>query len=415
MTQTHQERQPSVLSGFSPERNRNRVPSKPHILACLLLLGVWFGCLTPGCFGFDRSDPTNSNDDFQVASIVWTAGAHVTHGAAQAAHLHPLIESVRFNQTSLPFEQGVTVGPKQGSLEIEFSTPPSAAPDHLRYRLFGFDADWKEADRERRVLYPHLPPGSYEFDCQWTASGGLMGSAVQSIPITVIGPYWQSMRFRSLCAVFLLFLILVLHKLRVRYLLKNAQKLQETVNLTRVELTLAAKTAGDAQEALKEQALKDGLTGLWNRKALFAMLEREIYRAQRDQLPITLVMLDLDHFKNINDTHGHLTGDQVLRESAGRLIEVMRAYDFAGRYGGEEFLIVLPSCSPHTGIQRAEDFRRAIANRPVPTSEGSLVVTCSLGVAAYNNTMQTEDLIRQADEALYRAKRQGRNCVCVGK
>jgi two-component system, cell cycle response regulator len=123
-------------------------------------------------------------------------------------------------------------------------------------------------------------------------------------------------------------------------------------------------------------------------------------------------MIDMDHFKKINDTHGHLTGDEVLREAANRLTEVMRPYDFAGRYGGEEFLVVLPSCSPHNGLQRAEDFRRVIAGLPVSTGVGPLAVTCSLGVAAYDGSMPLEDLIHRADEALYRAKRKGRNCVC---
>jgi diguanylate cyclase (GGDEF)-like protein len=208
-------------------------------------------------------------------------------------------------------------------------------------------------------------------------------------------------------------LIVVLYKLRVSYLVKHNRRLQDTVSQTKAELTLTAKIAGDAQESLKEQALRDSLTGLWNRRAIFTMLEREIHRAQRDRFPITLVMIDLDHFKNINDTHGHLIGDDVLRETASRLTDTMRPYDFAGRYGGEEFLIVLPSCSPQNGLQRAEHFRRAIAGMPVPTCIGPLAVTCSLGVASWDEGMPPEDLIHRADEALYRAKHQGRNCVCA--
>jgi diguanylate cyclase (GGDEF)-like protein len=229
-----------------------------------------------------------------------------------------------------------------------------------------------------------------------------------------MAPYWQTPRFRSLCAFFLLLLVLLLHRLRVRYLRRHNQRLQETVTQTRAELTLTARTARDAQEALKEQALRDGLTGLWNRRAVFAMLEKEIYRAQRDRFPVTLVMIDLDHFKNINDTFGHPTGDEVLREAARRLVEVMRPYDFIGRYGGEEFLVVLPSCSSHHGVQRAEEFRRVIATSPVITAVGLLAVTCSVGVAAYDEGMPPDDLILRADEALYRAKHMGRNCVCAG-
>ncbi len=322
---------------------------------------------------------------------------------------------MRFNQKAIPFDRGVTVGPGAGNLEIQFAVPASGPFHRLRYRLLGSDPDWKEAGEEHEVLHYHLTPGHYEFDFQQAERGHLAGSVIGSIPITVIAPYWQTAQFQALCILFLLPLILLLHRLRVRYLKSHNKKLQETVSRTRAELTLTARIAGDAQEALKEQALRDGLTGLWNRRAVFTMLEREICRAQRDQFPVTLVMIDLDHFKNINDTFGHPVGDEVLRETSSRLIEVMRPYDFIGRYGGEEFLVVLPSCSSHYGVQRAEEFRRVIAARPVVTGAGPLAVTCSVGVAAYDDAMPPDDLIHRADEALYRAKRLGRNCVCAEK
>jgi len=231
------------------------------------------------------------------------------------------------------------------------------------------------------------------------------------VAITTITPFWQSGLARSLSVLGLLLLIFGLYRLRVADLGRRNRKLQEVVSQTKAELTLAVKTAADAQVALKEQALKDSLTGLWNRRAIISMLDREVCRAQRDRLSITLVMIDLDHFKNINDTHGHLIGDDVLREVAGRLVELMRPYDFVGRYGGEEFMIVMPGCSPHNGLQRAEAFRRAVADTPALTGVGPLQVTCSLGVAAFDNGMSPEHLIHRADEALYCAKRCGRNAV----
>jgi diguanylate cyclase (GGDEF)-like protein len=331
----------------------------------------------------------------------------------QTTHSQSLIGLVRFNQKAIPFEQGVTAGPGPGNLEIQFAAPLSADIDHLRYRLLGFDSEWREAGKERSVLYSHLPTGHYRFDFEASTGGRGRTSTAESLTIVVVPPYWQSGQFRGLCAIFLLFVVLALHKLRVRALKRRAGKLEENVTRTRAELVLAVKTAGDAQQALKEQALKDSLTGLWNRGAIFAMLEKELCRAQRDHLPITVVMIDMDHFKNINDTYGHQMGDTVLREAASRLFEVMRPYDIAGRYGGEEFLIVLPSCSARNGIQRAEHFRRAIAERPVPTALGPLAVSCSLGVASYDQAMPPEELIHRADEALYRAKKLGRNCVCA--
>src|SRR6201999_3940302 len=109
--------------------------------------------------------------------------------------------------------------------------------------------------------------------------------------------YWQTGNFRSLCAILLVFVVLGLHKLRVQYLMRHVRSLEHSVTQTRAELVLAAKTAGDAQQALKEQALQDSLTGLWNRRAIFSLIEKEVCRAQRDRLPITVAMIDMDHFK----------------------------------------------------------------------------------------------------------------------
>lgn len=392
---TGQDRELCVLGRLSPASACGRF-SGSQCLLTLLLLGVLFGVLTPTGSALDRNGSVHSAQTYPRTN-----------------HSPSPIEQVRFNQRAVPFGQGVTVGPGAGNLEIQFAAPASGASEYLRYRLLGFDAGWKEAGNERRVLYDHLAPGRYEFAFQQSVSGNWDGSAVQSIPVNVTAPYWQTGEFRALCILLLLVVILGLHKLRVSHLVQHVRKLQETVARTKAELTLAAKIAGDAQEVLKEQALKDNLTGLWNRKALFAMLQKEVYRAQRDEFPITLVMIDMDHFKAINDTHGHLIGDEVLREAASRLSEVMRPYDFAGRYGGEEFLIILPSCPRRYGAQRAEDFRRAIAERPFMTALGPLAVTCSVGIAVYDDAMKPEDLIHRADEALYRAKSYGRNCVCA--
>lgn len=410
---TDQELESSVPAGSLPVCEGRRLSSTSQVLLAVLLFGLFFATLTTPCSGGDLPDATNQGPHLRLVTATRPIGVHAVRGDTQSARLLSQIEQVRFNQQSLSFEQGVTVGPDAGSLEIQFAAPTSNAADSLRYRLLGFDTEWKDAGKDRAVLYNHLAPGRYEFDFQQAESGGARGSVVASIPITVIAPYWQTGWFRTVCIFSLLLLILALYKLRVGFLVRQVHKLQETINQTKAELTLAAKIAGDAQEALKEQALKDSLTGLWNRRAIFAMLEREVCRAQRDHFPITLVMIDLDHFKSINDNYGHPIGDEVLREAAGRLAEVMRPYDFAGRYGGEEFLVVLPSCSPHNGVQRAEEFRRAIATRPVPTALGPLAVTCSIGVASYDEAMPPEDLIHRADEALYRAKHMGRNCVCA--
>ncbi|MCZ2077090.1 MAG: diguanylate cyclase [Bryobacteraceae bacterium] len=170
----------------------------------------------------------------------------------------------------------------------------------------------------------------------------------------------------------------------------------------------------EIRESLREQATRDSLTGLWNRHAILEILARELERTRREAKPVGLIMLDLDHFKRINDGYGHLTGDQVLRESSARMQMSVRAYDAVGRYGGEEFLIVLPGCDAVATEQQAERIRRVIASSPIPTCTGEIRLTASVGATvAVESDYATnpERMLRTADLALYDAKGRGRNCV----
>lgn len=167
------------------------------------------------------------------------------------------------------------------------------------------------------------------------------------------------------------------------------------------------------RETLRTQALRDPLTGMFNRRYLEETLEREISRAQRRDLPLSLVMLDIDHFKRLNDTFGHQIGDEVLRQVARVLMAEIRAGDLACRYGGEEFTLILPEAQPADAAIRVDHVREAIANHPMTTGQRSYgPVTVSFGVAGFPvHGASGEALIRAADAALYRAKRNGRNRV----
>src|SRR5262249_44565109 len=136
----------------------------------------------------------------------------------------------------------------------------------------------------------------------------------------------------------------------------------------------------EAREEMRFRATHDALTHLWNRGMILDLLSRELNRSHREQENIGVILCDLDHFKAINDTHGHLIGDEVLRETARRLLGSVRSYDYVGRYGGEEFLIMLSNCPAHHAIHRAEQIRRALADKPIQTAVGPLSVTMSLGV-----------------------------------
>jgi two-component system cell cycle response regulator len=168
-----------------------------------------------------------------------------------------------------------------------------------------------------------------------------------------------------------------------------------------------------AREALREQATRDPLTCLWNRCSILDILTREVSRANREGTGVGVIMADLDHFKKVNDTYGHLAGDAALREAARRMQASVRAYDAVGRYGGEEFLIVLPGSGNSNAMQFAERLREKICGEPITVPEGSLMATVSLGVTAWKRGAYPtpEMLLRAADEALYRAKASGRNRV----
>jgi two-component system cell cycle response regulator len=168
-----------------------------------------------------------------------------------------------------------------------------------------------------------------------------------------------------------------------------------------------------AREALRDQATRDFLTHIWNRSSILDILQRELARSSREKRPFGLVIADLDHFKTINDTYGHFAGDAVLREFVRRMTASMRPYDAIGRYGGEEFLFVLPGCDGACLASQAERMRAALADEPMSFNEESRLITCSFGATSWTPEAggTEEDLIRVADDALYRAKRQGRNRV----
>ncbi len=169
----------------------------------------------------------------------------------------------------------------------------------------------------------------------------------------------------------------------------------------------------EMRERLQFQASHDSMTHLWNNAAIAEILSKEMKRAKRQSTPLSVCLTDLDFFKKVNDTYGHLVGDEVLRVSASRMLDAVRQYDSLGRYGGEEFLAVLPGCSAVDALGTAERMRDALSNRPLLTEPVPITVTGSFGVSEWQPGLSVTDLLSRADLALYTAKAAGRNRVQV--
>lgn len=201
-----------------------------------------------------------------------------------------------------------------------------------------------------------------------------------------------------------------------RELQEHTEKLERKVEERTRELHVLNEELLKARDQLEELAVTDGLTGLFNHRHLKETLRFEMRRQERRSCPICFLMIDVDHFKHYNDTHGHPAGDEVLRIVARLLKENLRSIDIVARYGGEEFAVILLDTEKRHGATIAEKLRRLIERYPFPLEQSQPEgrVTISVGVAGYpQDASETESLIRCADSALYCAKRQGRNRVVV--
>jgi len=186
---------------------------------------------------------------------------------------------------------------------------------------------------------------------------------------------------------------------------REDQRRQDVLELEKMELL-------HESNRMRHHAEHDGLTGLWNHRVIVERLGEEMNRSFRDGTPLSVILADVDHFKKVNDSFGHLAGDLVLKEIGTVFARTLRPYDCVGRYGGEEFLLILPNCEMESALIRAEQLRVAVQSARIMDGATLLQVTASFGVAsAFPSHYETETVIRAVDAALYSAKSSGRNCV----
>lgn len=306
------------------------------------------------------------------------------------AHLggHPLAldGSAVFPWKNLPFTLRLSVSDLSRSHAAEY-----------RYRLAGLETDWTRTE-EPQVRYPSLPPGKYRFEVFAVDLDRDIRTPVQTLSFRILAPWWQRLWFYALAILAGLGLVALLWRWRNSALLHRQHYLEELVEARTRELA--------------QLAIHDSLTGLLNRAAIFDLLGREMDRAHRGDGLLALVLADLDHFKLVNDRFGHPAGDAVLVAFCRRVEKFLRPYDGFGRYGGEEFLLIVPGIGLPKLLERLEQIRCAIASEAFEANGLRPNVTCSFGVGMLSPMDRSSAaFIDRVDTALYKAKRAGRNLV----
>ena len=266
----------------------------------------------------------------------------------------------------------------------------------LEVRLRGLSDDWFRT-REHDLHYPGLAPGQYTFEARAVDPDHQRRSQLVSLIFEITPPWWQSLWFRLLMILAGIVLVACLWHWRLRKI--EAQRLMLEQELRE-------------RKVLLERATRDSLTKLWNRTAILETLTREIDTAQRLSTPLAIALIDVDHFKRINDTYGHLVGDEVLRAIGQQLPGKLRGRDSLGRFGGEELLLIMPDASPQQPFLPVERLRRAITEIALSHEGSTIRVTASFGVAWLQpHERGSTGLLGRADAALYAAKYAGRDRV----
>ncbi|WP_205394854.1 diguanylate cyclase [Xanthomonas hydrangeae] len=348
---------------------------------------------------------------------VWIGTARgVSHLRDPARLFDQRQPSVRIDSVSrggVPVQRGQLLGWSDRPLHIELSSmevydDPSRLT--VRYRLLGLHNEWIQSDT-LSIDQPPLPSGHFRLQVQLLDRYRRTTSPIADLPFAVAPLWWRS---PPAIALYLLIggaLLAGLWRWRHRHLVARERMLAELVAERTYQLEREKRELESARAALALKASHDALTGLLNRSGVLEAMAEELQACAHGAHPLAVVLIDLDHFKLVNDEHGHLVGDAVLAKVGARLTACLRDSDRVGRYGGEELLLLLPGMSQHSQHRlRAIHEKLSVAPYEVGAAR-PLPVTCSVGVAWFRIGDTAATLLARADEALYRAKRHGRNRI----
>lgn len=331
--------------------------------------------------------------------VSWVQPGILKHFAATIPPV--VIEGIRVNGAEQTLQQNMQLSAGVNRLEFSFAGLGYVMPQRMLYRtrLVGFDSDWVYRSTQNVAEYTNLSPGDYEFrvSAAYPQGGWSPQDAVLRFHIQPF--FWQRPVFWLLLSALILVSTVILVRWRISQLKRREQLLQ---------LQVAEKTA-----ELQLLARSDALTGLANRRAFDEALHRECVRARRTGSPLMLVLLDIDHFKQVNDKFSHSVGDMVLKHIASEISQHCREGDTVARWGGEEFAILLPDTALANAAEICERIRSAIMHIDCSTYAKGLTLTVSMGLAEFSAETSHGKLLSRADQALYQAKQQGRNRVDI--
>lgn len=339
-----------------------------------------------------------------------------------------VIEDVKVGGRAFPWLSATHV-PGGQRITVSYAGLSYLLSERIRYRtrLIGLDGQWIDRGAQRNVEFLRLPPGSYVLQIAAAYPGGEWSPQIARWAFTVEPLWWQRSDLRAAFALVVLVALFALYRyLLKRYRTKNQRLARLVAERTRdLQAQAERLMAVDRDrtellerlrrqaEAYGRQAREDALTGLPNRRRFDEVLKRDIAVAQRGGHPLCLALIDLDHFKRINDTHSHAVGDEVLREAARVLSADCRDADLLARLGGEEFALLLPNTELEAAVAICERLQQRFRAHPHWAGVAGLQVTFSVGVAECRQDDTPSRLLERADAAMYRAKNQGRNVICV--
>jgi diguanylate cyclase (GGDEF)-like protein len=410
-----------------------------------------------------RSFPTVFYSDVSLNGYLWFAGpdgvTEVDPSSNAYNRVSPpvAIEDSILDGVPLSTSQTIIVQPGQGRLTIRYAALSFQAPEKVRfrYKLEGMDSMWTDGGNRRVVSYPFLPPGRYRFVVIACNNDGVWNTTGASVSFVLLPHYYETTWFRIACIVVAILFLTILYYLRIRTIIQHSRELENKVaertgqlvesntQLQNTQETLARQykelalrndelecvqqelrahneelsdtreTLARANAHLEALATTDGLTGLKNHRSFQVQLEAEWERYSRYGHSVSVIMLDVDRFKQYNDTFGHPGGDEVLKRVSSILTAIARESDFVARYGGEEFVVIAPETDEEGAATIAERMRVAIERADWTLRS----VTASFGVATATLAQQSAaDLLALSDAALFHSKAQGRNKVsCASK